>query len=117
MLNGPDLRVQCAEARIPNVDPIHGGYLSRDDTVSISQARFDFTYHDDDVARPVDGRLEIVAEDGTRLSFAIEPIAAMEIDITHTFAPPQRSVYRRALVGRSAKAVRRCSAGPSPTAS
>ena len=22
----------------------------------------------------------------------------MEIDITHTFAPPQRSVYRRALI-------------------
>jgi len=98
VLNGPDLRVQCAEARIPNVDPIHGGYLSRGETVSITQARFDFAYHDDDVARPVDGRLEIVAEDGTRLAFEVEPIAATEIDITHTFAPPQRSVYRRALV-------------------
>ncbi|MCX5739705.1 MAG: hypothetical protein NTZ61_14665 [Proteobacteria bacterium] len=41
---------------------------------------------------------EVVAEDGTRLVFDIEPIAATEIDITHTFVPPQRSVYRRALV-------------------
>ena len=100
VLNGPDLRVQCAEARIPNIDPIHGGYLSRGETetVSITRARFDFAYHDDDVARPVEGRLEIVAEDGTRLAFEVEPIAATEIDITHTFAPPQRSVYRRALV-------------------
>jgi hypothetical protein len=98
VLNGPDLRLQCAEARIPNLDPIHGGYLSRGETISITKARFDFAYHDDDVARPVDGTLEIVAEDGTRLVFEIEPIAAAEIDITHTFVPPQRSVYRRALV-------------------
>ena len=110
VLNGPDLRLQCAEARIPNIDPIHGGYLSRaaagreapgppgHQTISITQARFDFAYHDDDVARPVDGTLEIVAEDGTRLVFTIEPITAAEIDITHTFVPPQRSVYRRALV-------------------
>ena len=98
VLNGPDLRLQCAEARIPNIAPIHGGYLSRDETISIKKARFDFAYHDDDVARPVDGRLEVVAEDGTRLVFDIEPIAATEIDITHTFVPPQRSVYRRALV-------------------
>ncbi len=98
VLNGPDLRLQCAEARIPNIEPIHGGYLSRDETISITQARFDFAYHDDDVARPVDGRLEVVADDGTRLAFEIESIAATEIDITHTFVPPQRSVYRRALV-------------------
>jgi hypothetical protein len=99
VLNGDDLRMQCAEARIPNIDPIHGGYLSRGDTtVSITKAKFDFAYHDDDVARPVDGTLAIVAEDGTELRFEIEPIAAAEIDITHTFVPPQRSVYRRALV-------------------
>jgi hypothetical protein len=42
VLNGPDLRLQCAEARIPNIDPIHGGYLSRTETVSIQRARFDF---------------------------------------------------------------------------
>ena len=110
VLNGPDLRLQCAEARIPNVDPIHGGYLSREaaerdvpaastgDMVSITQARFDFAYRDDDVAHPVAGRLEVVAEDGTHLAFEIESIAAAEIDITHTFEPPQRSIYRRALV-------------------
>ena len=98
VLNGPDLRLQCAEARIPNLDPIHGGYLQRDATVSITKARFDFAYRDDDLARPVAGRLEVVAEDGTQLAFDVEPIAAAEIDITHTFVPPQRSVYRRALV-------------------
>jgi hypothetical protein len=98
VLNGEALRLQCAEARIANVPPIRGGYLSRAETVGIADARFDFTWRDDDLARPVAGRFTATAEDGTPLAFAIEPLAAAEIDITHTFVPPQRSVYRRALV-------------------
>jgi len=98
VLNGEDLRLQCAEARLPNLAPIRGGYLSRSETISISDARFDFEYRDQDLARPVAGRFTATAEDGTPLSFEIEPLAAAEIDITHTFVPPQRSVYRRALV-------------------
>jgi hypothetical protein len=98
VLNGEALRLQCAEARLPNLAPIRGGYLSRAETISIDDARFDFTYRDEDLARPMSGRFTASAEDGTPLAFAIEPLAAAEIDITHTFVPPQRSVYRRALV-------------------
>jgi hypothetical protein len=98
VLNGPDLRLQCAEARIPNLAPIHGGYVARGTTRSIRSARFDYEYRDDDLARAVAGRLALVTEDGAELAFAIEAISAVEIDITHTFVPPQRSVYRRALV-------------------
>jgi len=98
VLNGEDLRLQCAEARIPNVPPIHGGYVSRGTTQSITAARFDYRYRDADLARAIEGRLEITTEDGSRLAFDLEPISSVEIDITHTFVPPQRSVYRRALV-------------------
>jgi hypothetical protein len=101
VLNGDDLRLQCAEARIPNLAPIHGGYLCREpgaDTVTIAEARFDFAFRDEDLSRPVAGRFTARAEDGTALAFDVEPLAAAEIDITHTFVPPQRSVYRRALV-------------------
>lgn len=98
VLNGEDLRLQCAEARIPNLPPIHGGYLARASTISIHDARFDFEYRDAELAHPFAGRFTATAEDGTPLDFAIEPLAAAEIDITHTFVPPQRSVYRRALV-------------------
>ncbi|RIL03941.1 MAG: hypothetical protein DCC71_14585 [Proteobacteria bacterium] len=103
VLNGDDLRLQCAEARIPNVPPIHGGYVARAESQSITAARFDYRYADDDLARAVEGRLEVTTEDGARLAFDVEPISAVEIDITHTFVPPQRSVYRRALV-RAARA-------------
>jgi hypothetical protein len=98
VLNGDDLRLQCAEARIPNLAPMRGGYLQRETTVSLTDARFDFAYHDDALARPVTGKFQVTAEDGTELAAEIEPIAAAEIDITHTFVPPQRSVYRRALL-------------------
>ncbi len=104
VLNGETLRLQCAEARIPNVPPIRGGYLARETTVALTDASFEFSYRDDDLTRPMAGRFSANAEDGTRLAFDIEPLAAAEIDITHTFAPPERSVYRRALVrGRSAE--------------
>jgi hypothetical protein len=117
VLNGDELRLQCAEARIPDLAPIRGGYLSRAaapgapaDMATISDARFDFEYRDDDLARPMAGRFTATAEDGTALAFAIEPLAAAEIDITHTFVPPQRSVYRRALV--RARAERAADGGP-----
>jgi hypothetical protein len=103
VLNGEDLRLQCAEARIPNVPPIRGGYLARATTVAITDARFAFAYRDEDLARPMAGVCTVSAADGTQLRFDIEPLSAAEIDITHTFVPPERSVYRRALVrGRRA---------------
>lgn len=98
VLNGDDLRLQCAEARIPNIPPIHGGYVSRASSQSITAARFDYRYHDESLARAVEGRLEVTTEDGTSLALDIETISAVEIDITHTFVPPTRSIYRRALV-------------------
>ena len=98
VLNGDGLRLQCAEARIPNVPPIHGGYVSRTTTQSITAARFDYRHRDADLARAIEGHLDVTTEDGSQLAFEIEPISAVEIDITHTFVPPQRSVYRRALV-------------------
>ncbi|HEY8495093.1 MAG TPA: hypothetical protein VIN04_14470 [Myxococcota bacterium] len=98
VLNGERLRLQCAEARLPNLAPIRGGYLARAETVSITDARFDFAFHDHDLARPFAGRFAATAEDGSALAFDVEPLTAAEIDITHTFVPPRRSVYRRALV-------------------
>jgi hypothetical protein len=40
----------------------------------------------------------VTTEDGSELAFQLETISAVEIDITHTFVPPERSIYRRALV-------------------
>ena len=98
VLNGAALRLQCAEARIPEVGRFPGGYLQRDTTVSIEDVSFDLRFDDDDVRQPVSGGFSVKAEDGSVLRATIEVISGAEIDITHTFVPPQRSIYRRVLL-------------------
>ena len=97
-LNGERLCAQCVEARIPDVGRFAVGYLQRDAMATITEVRYDLAYRDDDVARTVAGRVEATTEDGGRFAARIEPVTGTEIDITHCFAPPRRSVYRRTLV-------------------
>ena len=59
---------------------------------------FGLRFDDARVTRAAEGALEVVAEDGTKLAGTISPISGAEIDITHCFDPPERSVYRRSLV-------------------
>jgi hypothetical protein len=96
--NGDDYRLQCAAVRVPEASQISTGYLDRDTMKSLVDVQFDLTFDDDNVTRPVAGRFRLAADDGSTLSGTIESITAAEIDITHTFVPPRRSVYRRALI-------------------
>jgi hypothetical protein len=97
-VNGDDYRLQCAAVRVPDASEINTGYLHRTATHSITDVRFDLAFHDHTPTRPVSGRFAVTAEDGSRLAGEIESISGAEIDITHTFVPPRRSVYRRALI-------------------
>jgi len=105
-VNGDDYRLQCAAVRVPDVSEITTGYLHRDGaapsfesaTLSLTSVRFDLVFDDRTPTRPVSGRLAVTAEDGGSFAATIESISGAEIDITHTFVPPRRSVYRRALI-------------------
>jgi hypothetical protein len=97
-VNGDDYRLQCAAVRVPEASAISTGYLHRADTESINDVQFDLSFHDDTPTRPVSGRFAVTGENGGQLAGAIESISGAEIDITHTFVPPRRSVYRRALI-------------------
>jgi hypothetical protein len=92
------LRLQCVEVRIPNAGRLGVGYLHRDSTQSLSAVEIAVDFDHASLARPLAGRFAVTAEDGTRLAGRLEPITAAEIDITHTFVPPERSIYRRALI-------------------
>jgi hypothetical protein len=92
------MRLQCAEARVPNAGTFGVGYLHRETTASIFEVEFDFRFDDDSLRAPLAGGFRVAAEDGTVVAATIEVISAAEIDITHTFVPPERSIYRRALV-------------------
>ena len=92
-------RFQAAHVRIPGASEIDTGYLHvGNDTGNLSALTLDLTFDDDNVTRPVSGRFAFTADTGATLSGRIEPITAAEIDITHTFVPPRRSVYRRSLI-------------------
>jgi hypothetical protein len=97
-VNGDDYRVQCATVRIPEASEIETGYLDRGRMQSLTGVRFDLAFDDAAVTRPLAGRVTVTAEDGGTLAARIESITAAEIDITHTFVPPRRPVYRRALI-------------------
>ena len=96
-VSAADVRLQCAEVVVGG-GRIGVGYLHADSMSSLSEVTFDLELHHDRLLHPLAGRFDVVAEDGRRLAGAIEPISAAEIDITHTFVPPERSIYRRALI-------------------
>jgi len=97
-LNGDGLCAQCVEARIPDVGRFAVGYLQRARMTTIKEVQYDLRYRDDDVLRAIDGRVRAETEDGEIFAARIEPLTGTEIDITHCFEPPRRSVYRRTLV-------------------
>ena len=97
-VSGDDCRLQCAEARVPNAGRFAVGYLKRETTSSVFDIEFDLRFDDASLIRPLEGRFVARAENGESIGGTIEVISAAEIDITHTFVPPERSIYRRALI-------------------
>src|SRR5262249_16321733 len=92
------LRFMSARVRIPDVTEISAGYVHRERTCSLTEVRFDFTFDDARVLSPVSGRAILTADDGSVLAGGVESITGAAIDLSHTFVPPRRSIYRRALV-------------------
>ena len=97
-VSNAEMRLQCADARVPNAGRFAVGYLHRDSTASVFDIDFDLRFDDHSIAVPLVGGFRVRAEDGTMVGGTIEVISAAEIDITHTFVPPERSIYRRALI-------------------
>jgi hypothetical protein len=97
--HGDAYRFQAAHVTIPGASEIDTGYLHVGEaTGNITALTLDLAFDDANVTRPVSGRFAFTADGGATLSGRIEPITAAEIDITHTFVPPRRSVYRRTLI-------------------
>ena len=67
-------------------------------TRSISKVEFDFALCEAPLLDSISGSFRFEDEKGETFRACLEVISAAEIDITHTFVPPQRSFYRRALV-------------------
>jgi len=99
VVNGEGLRSQCASVDIPGVPRIGTGYLYRDDAFEeLTEVELDVEVEDRPVLDPVAGKLRLKTASGDELRGTIESLSGIEIDLTHTFEPPQRSLYRRGLV-------------------
>jgi hypothetical protein len=98
VLSGATLRTQCAVVEIPNVPPIQTGYLYREGFESLAEVELEVEVEGRPVLDPVAGKCRLVTESGEALRGEIESLSGVEIDLTHTFTPPQRSLYRRGLV-------------------
>jgi hypothetical protein len=98
VLNSDATRLQATSVFIPGIDPIHVGYVHREEMSTINEVAFDLQYDDATPTKPFAGRAKFAAEDGFAAEGTVEALTGVEIDIAHCFTPPRRSVYRRALV-------------------
>lgn len=99
VVNGEKLRSQCANVDIPGVPRIGTGYLYRgSDFEELTLVELDVEVEGRPVLDPVAGKLRWKTASGEELHGTITSLSGIEIDLTHTFVPPQRSLYRRGLV-------------------
>lgn len=99
VVNGERIRSQCANVDIPGVPRIGTGYLYRGDAFEeLAEVELDVEVEGRPVLDPVAGTLRWKTEAGEELRGTVESLSGIEIDLTHTFTPPQRSLYRRGLV-------------------
>ncbi|HYC57120.1 MAG TPA: hypothetical protein VEL28_19470 [Candidatus Binatia bacterium] len=101
VLSAATFRLQAVHVIIPDVTEMQVGYLARDQTRNINAVVYDLQFDDAHPTQAVRGRFRVVVEGGEEIDGTIEPISGAEIDITHCFVPPRRSVYRRTLVRAS----------------
>lgn len=64
----------------------------------LSETELTLTYNDADPTQAVSGSFNLLCESGRKIQGTLEAISGTEIDITHTFAIPHRSEYRRSLI-------------------
>ncbi len=98
VVNGEDFRMQAVQVDIPGLPQIHTGYLHREKSIQINKVEYDLEFDDHSPTNTVNGGYSITAADGTVIKGSIESITGTEIDITHAFNPPKRSIYRRNLI-------------------
>ncbi len=98
IMHSDDFRMQAVQVDIPGFPQIQTGYLHRENSINIETVDYDLTFDENSPTHTVNGEYSVKAEDGTVIKGTIESITGTEIDITHVFSPPRRSIYRRNLI-------------------
>lgn len=100
VLNNEQFSLQCTEVHIPEWPLIQIGYFQSlgEQMDHLQKVEFNLEFNADDPMQAVSGSFNFVCESGRQIQGRMETISGMEIDITHTFAQPKRTEYRRSLV-------------------
>ena len=100
VINNEDFSLQATVVRIPEWPPIKMGYFKGADgeMLNLTDVDFQVDYNAGAPEQAVQGKISLSCENDTVISADLIPVTGTEIDITHTFASPRRTEYRRSLV-------------------
>ncbi len=100
VLNNERFSMLATQVQIPDWPVISMGYYQGHGKAmeALTETELALTFNAADPTCAVRGSFNLLCESGRRVQGSIEAISGTEIDITHTFANPHRSEYRRSLV-------------------
>tara|TARA_R110001599_G_scaffold353879_1_gene601889 strand:- start:30127 stop:31140 length:1014 start_codon:yes stop_codon:yes gene_type:complete len=100
VINNERFSLLATQVAIPEWPLIQMGYYHThgEQMEHLSESHFNLTLNSDDPLKTVSGDFSLSCDSGRIVKGTIETISGAEIDITHCFAEPHRSEYRRSLV-------------------
>lgn len=100
VINNPSFSLQATIVKIPEWPDIKMGYFKVADgqMLNLSDVDFQLEYNANTPEKAVQGTISLTCENDTVISTEVSAVTGTEIDITHTFATPRRTEYRRSLV-------------------
>tara|TARA_B110000503_G_scaffold42367_1_gene69408 strand:+ start:6704 stop:7726 length:1023 start_codon:yes stop_codon:yes gene_type:complete len=100
VINNEDFCLQATVVQIPGWPAIKMGYFkgADGDMINLTDVDFQVEYRADAPEQAVQGDITLTCENGAKISATMTTVTGTEIDITHTFALPKRTEYRRSLV-------------------
>ncbi|KZX55091.1 hypothetical protein A3709_08865 [Halioglobus sp. HI00S01] len=100
VINNEQFSLQATVVNIPEWPAIKMGYFKPADAamVNLTDVDFQVEYNAASPEQAVSGTIVLTGEDGSVIRADMAAVSGTEIDITHTFAIPKRTEYRRSLV-------------------
>ena len=100
VINNDAFSLQATVVHIPEWPAIKMGYFksAEGEMINLTDVDFQLEYNADSPEQAVQGTISLTGEDEFVISADVSAVTGTEIDITHTFATPKRTEYRRSLV-------------------
>ena len=97
-LHGPDQHIRASVTRIPNVGRFATGHIYGESWASIVEADFRLEGSGADPSSLAPSSVTIKTDGGALCTGTVQPISAVEVDITHTDVNASRTLCTRSLV-------------------